>query len=174
MKLSSFNRILGLGLVLFALWVIASLAYTWELQWSIDTGRERTIHRIYGFQTSVDSPKDTIISEWLNATTPDGNWKTVAKSQPSVLPPMISYSYSRIYGHFRSLQRDVQDPEVQQKFARLVLDEIAAGPGTNSVSPKCNNVREKVQKLSSERFFPREPVTFEELKTFWDQEQREN
>ena len=44
MKLSSFNRILGLGLVLFALWVIASLAYTWELQWSIDTGRERTIH----------------------------------------------------------------------------------------------------------------------------------
>lgn len=151
--------------VLLLIGIILYQGWRWNLQWSVESGRERTLHSIFGFRVWTGSPEDTILSEWRGNEASDQNWRSVANGPG---PGITEHCYPRIIQHFNGLDWAVRDSDDRSRYAIIVLGQIAARDDVCAVMRDCRAVGDAARKLCYEQDVEEHELSFEQLESLWE------
>ena len=97
-------------------------AYSWEVQWDIQTGRERTVHNIFRIRVYSGRPSSTILTEWISPSVPDAMWREVAHGPRPF--EMVNWSHGRIIRHLHKISAYITDTDSRKICATLILQEV--------------------------------------------------
>jgi hypothetical protein len=98
------------------------LAYSWVVQWDIQTGRQRTVHNIFRICIYSSRPSSTILTEWIAPSAPDAMWREVANGPRPF--EMVNWSFGRIIRHLNKMSAYITDSDSRKTYATLVLQEV--------------------------------------------------
>lgn len=157
-------------LILFAIGLFSVLSYyfgyTWDLQLSTESGRQRVIHKYWGISVRTGAPEDTAISEWVGPGPQDEEWVSVAKGP--VRGALVSYYFVRVFQHFHRLEYLVTDSGERRSYAVFVLRQLRERGDIGSVARGCSDVAEAIRDDIPEWGPEDEPLTSAELVALWN------
>ena len=158
------RKLIVAGCLLCVLAVIY-FGYGWQLEWNTNSGYQRRVHSLLGVSVYTGKPEPTVISDWRNIDSGDGEWIRIASGPNHGM--LVNPCYVHVLNNVRQTELMIRDPKHRREYSGWILGDLRENQRICDVSSHCKAVTDAMFLLDID--YEEESLSIEQLKQIWNE-----